>query len=696
MATELDKGLTLHRAGRLEEARTVYLAILDADPGNDEALHLLGLIAYQSGKLGEAAEFIDAAIAANPQQAKYHSNRGNVAKAGGDADSAQQFYRRALQIDADFLDARFNLGVLLHEAGDLENAAQAYSDILAKMPENFDAGNNLGLIRLQQGRLKEAERHFKTLLAANPGSTETYLNLGLAHERLGRLHDAEADYRKAAEDGTRRAEAYFNLGCVLQRRQRHAQSIKALEQALAENPDYAEAKTTLRHQYMYACAWSELAQLETSIDETATRSGTDERTAETPFFSVVRCDDPALNLTIAKSWSQHLERHCRSLFPGIARCQRSRGERLSIGYLSNDLSDHATAHLISGLFEVHDKSRFSVHAYSYGRDDGSHYRRKIADACDAFVDISALDHARAAQKIHADGIDILIDLKGWTQGNRLAICAHRPAPIQVTYLGFPGSTGGSIFDYAIVDSVVVPTENARYFSENLAYMPDCYQVNDQAQEIADTPVSRRDFGLPEDGVVFSCFNSPYKIDRAMFELWMGLLQTMPESVLWLFAGNELAVANLRKAAQDMGISPDRLIFGEHLPKAAHLRRMQMADVALDTRVCNGHTTTSDALWAGIPVIALEGQHFASRVSASCLRAVGLDDLIMPSPEAYRDTALHLASDATARAALKARLWGNRTREPLFETHTFARSFEHLLLTMWARHSRGAAPSEIRV
>ncbi|MBT3359964.1 MAG: tetratricopeptide repeat protein [Rhodospirillales bacterium] len=695
MNEKLEKGLSLHRAGYLDEARAIYRAILDVEPANAEALHLSGLAAYQSGELAEAVKQIDAAIDADPQQAKYHSNRGNVAKAARELKHAERFYRRALEIDAAFHDARFNLGVLLQEAGELEEAALAYDDILAKSPENTDAMNNLGLVRVRQGRLKEAERCFKTVLTANPERLEIYLNLGQVHERLGRLPDAEADYRKAAEGEERRAEAYFNLGCILEQRRRPTKAIAALERAVAENPDYAEAKTTLRHQYMHACAWDKLGKLEETIDEADLRSGGDDRTAETPFFSVVRCDDPAQNLRVAKSWSQHLERHCRPLFAGDPSRERGRGERLRIGYLSNDFFDHATAHLMGGLFEVHDKKRFSIHAYSYGRDDGSHYRRKIADACNSFVDIREFDHARAARKIHADGIDILIDLKGWTQGNRLAICAHRPAPVQATYLGFPGSTGASFFDYAIVDPVVVPTENARHFSENLAFLPDCYQVNDMTQEISDTPVSRREFGLPENGVVFSCFNNPYKIEPEMFDLWMDLLDRVPESVLWLFAGNDLAVSNLRKAASVRGFSSDRLVFGEQLPKSAHLRRMQMADVALDTRVCNGHTTTSDALWAGIPVIALEGNHFASRVSASCLRAVGLSELIMPSREAYLETALRLAHDATARASLKARLWANRMREPLFETRAFTRSFESLLLTMWDRHANGAPPDEIR-
>jgi protein O-GlcNAc transferase len=687
---KLNSAIALHRAGRLNEARKIYSEILIEDSRNANALHLSGLIAYQLGKFQEAARSIDAAISQAPTEAKYLSNRGNVAKAMGEHHQALRFYQRALESDPAFSDAHFNMGVLLQEMGDLSGAAESYQAILNKDAGNVDAGNNLGLVRMQEGNLDDAERLFK----GSGRSQETLLNLAILYERNGRLQQSEATYRNAFAVGQPKPEAFFNLGCLLDKRGKVAQAIEALEKALELEPNYSESKTTLRHQYMHACSWSKLEALNTSIDDQALRISGDGRTAETPFFSVVRSDDASANLAIAKSWASHIEERFKPLFDHGNRITQTSQKRLKIGYLSNDIQDHATAHLMGGLFAAHDRNRFSVNIYSYGPDDGSPHRQRIAETCDLFVDIRHLDFKTAAHRIHSDDVDILVDLKGWTRGHRLAICAHRPAPVQATYLGFPGSTGATFFDYAIVDRTVVPPTESAMFSETLAYLPHCYQANDGSQPIADNAVSRLDHSLPGEGIVFCCFNSPYKIEPEVFTLWMEILSGVPNSVLWLYDGNDVAQGNLRASAKQHGINPDRLVFAAHMPKDQHLRRMQLADLALDTWTCNGHTTTSDALWAGVPVIALEGRHFASRVSASCLIAVGMQDLIAGSPDEYRKLAVRIAHDEIVRTALKSRLWTNRNREPLFDTVGYTRALEKLFMAMWERYADGLEPGQI--
>lgn len=686
----LDSAMALHRAGKLEEARTAYVGILREDSQNANVLHLLGLIAYQTGKFQEAAQSIDAAISQCPHDAKFLSNRGNVAKAMGERHQALRFYQRALEADPDFGDAQFNMAVLLQEMAELQAAAEIYQTLLAKDPSNADAGNNLGLIRLQQGRLNEAERLFSGLKT----SQESLLNLAILYEKKGDLQRAEAIYRDALKIDPPQPEGFFNLGGLLDRRGKVRLAIEALEKAIALKPEYAEAKTALRHQYMHACAWQKLAKLEARIDDDALRISGDGRTAETPFLSVVRIDDAPANLAAAKSWARYLEDRFKPLFDHRSKIADGAPERLTLGYLSNDIQDHATAHLMGGLFAAHDGSRFRVHVYSYGPDDDSPHRRRIVETCDQFVDIQNDDFETAARRIHSDDVDILVDLKGWTRGNRLAICAHRPAPIQATFLGFPGSTGADFLDYAIVDPTVAPPDESANFTEALAYLPHCYQANDGAQVISDTAVSRTDHGLPEEGVVFCCFNSPYKIEAEMFALWMRILAAVPGSVLWLYVGNDIAPDNLRGAAKTHDIDPGRLVFAGHLPKGQHLRRMQLADLALDTKTCNGHTTTSDALWAGVPVIALGGRHFASRVSASCLKAVGMPDLIAGSMGEYQDIAVRIARDDDIRVALKSRLWTNRTREPLFDTVSFTRALEQLYFGMWDRFASGLEPAQI--
>jgi len=655
------RGLALHRQGRLAEARPLYDAALARDPGHAEALHLLGLVFYQQGDFEEALRRIDDAIGRRPEVAKYHSNRGNALKETGRLEEAIAAYRHAIALDPAFADAPFNLGVALREAGDAPGAAQAFQAALKINPGNVDAKQNLATVLYSLGWHDHAIALFREVLDVRPESSEVHFNLSQTLERAGRF----------------------------------AESIDEARAALALSPANAEAAVALHFLMRRGCAWDGLDAVAAVIDADIDAAGPDSRVAETPFVTVGRCDDPARNLAVARRWGTDLEKRNPPLSPSVRR-QRGPDGRLRIGYLSSDMRNHAMGHLMRGLFGRHDRRRFHVSVYSHGRDDGSRYRRDIAAACDAFNDVADLAHLDAARRIHADGVDILVELNGWTRDHRLAICAHRPAPIQVTYLGYPGTTGCRFIDYAIVDSVVAPPENVPFFSEALVAMPHCYQVNDDEQAIAPGAPSRADAGLPEGGVVFCSFVSHYKIEPVMFDVWMRLLRRVPESVLWLLGGQDMVSANLRAEAERRGVSRDRLVFAPKLPKDEHLRRTALADLALDTRIYNGHTTTSDALWAGVPVVTMEGRHFASRVSSSCLRAVGLPDLVTRSPEDYEALAARLAGRPDELAALRRRLADNRRTHPLFDTARFARHLDTAFETMWERHARGEPPAPFAV
>ncbi len=300
----------------------------------------------------------------------------------------------------------------------------------------------------------------------------------------------------------------------------------------------------------------------------------------------------------------------------------------------------------------------------------------------------------AATKINQSGVDILVDLKGHTRNNRLEICALRPAPVQVTYLGFPGTSGADFLDYILTDRIVTPEDQSPYYSEQFAFLPHCYQINDHKQEISDTPFTRLDFGLPEDSFVFCSFNTNYKIEPVMFDVWMSLLNKVPNSVLWLLKSNELAASNLESEAEARGIDAKRLIFAEKIPKDQHLARYRLADLALDTRIYGGHTTTSDALWAGVPVLTLQGAHFASRVSASILNAVGLSELVTRNLADFQSLAIKLSQNSDELEALKAKLARNRLSEPLFDTPLFVANLESLYRRMWDKFLSGEAASKI--
>jgi protein O-GlcNAc transferase len=420
------------------------------------------------------------------------------------------------------------------------------------------------------------------------------------------------------------------------------------------------------------------------------------RPAESPLHNIIRHTDLATNFAVAKSWSADIVKTTSSSTINFSFHTRKNGGKRVIGYLSGDFRNHATAHLMLSLFKLHDRDNFAIYCYSYGIDDGTGYRQQIQHDCDRFTDIDSFSNTEAARRIYADQVDIFVDLKGYTKDTRLSICALRPAPVQVTYLGFPGSTGADFIDYIITDRIVTPDEHAPFYSEKFVYLPHCYQVNDHTQPIANTPLTKRDSGLPENSFVFCSFNRTYKIDPVMFTVWMEILRKVPESVLWLLSENSIAEANLRREAQARGILPERLIFAGMLPKSEHLARLRLADLGLDTRIVNGHTTTSDTLWAGVPVITLQGSHFASRVSSSVLSAIGLPELITFSLEEYETRAVQLAHNPDALQEIRRRLAENRLTAPLFDTPRFVRNLESAYQEMWNIFLSGQSPRQIEV
>jgi len=349
-----------------------------------------------------------------------------------------------------------------------------------------------------------------------------------------------------------------------------------------------------------------------------------------------------------------------------------------------------------GLFDRHNRADFKIYCYSYGKDEGKYYRESIKNSCDSFLELQNIASEDAAQQIFDDGIDILVDLMGYTAGNRLEVCALRPAPVQVTWLGFPGTTGADFFDYVIVDKTVVPEKQRIYYSEKTVFMPHSYQVNNDRQVISDKKWNKSDFGLPADSFVFCSFNQEYKIEPTIFDIWMSILHKVPKSVLWLLSKNRLAQDNLIKYAINRGINPKRIIFATSVEKSEHLARHKLADIALDTRVYNGHTTTSDALWAGVPVIALKGGHFASRVSSSILSSAGLPQLVTESLDEYEELAVSLAKNPQELDRIKQELKLKRLSEPLFDTARYATNLESAYREMLKIFDRGEKPHEIFV
>jgi len=647
-------GVLLQMQDRLEEAASAYRQAAALRPAYTEAVFNLGVVLHQQQDLSAAEAAYRRVIFLNPAIAFVHNNLGTVLQQQARLEEALAAYGRAIELQGDYTEALNNAGIVLQELGRAGEAIDLYLRLIQRMPAYADAHNNIGTALLAQGRALEARAAFEQALAQRAEFPEAFYNLGNAWRELGDLR----------------------------------QAISAYANALRLRPDYADAFSQLTYHRAQACDWDNYdANQERLID--LVRQGV----RVPPFYLLSTPASGADQLRCAEQWTRPIALPRQAQFDHR---RDARGGRIRIGYLSADFHQHATAQLMVELLERHDRRRFDVVGYSYGPDDNSPMRARLARAFDRFVDIRAMSHREAARLIHADKVDILIDLKGYTHHARPAILAHRPAPVQVSYLGYPATMGADFIDYVIVDRFVVPPSEQDFFSERLVHLPDCYQVNDSTREIASTPGSRSDFGLPTHGLVLCSFNNSYKISPAIFDVWTRLLAATPGSVLWLLRTNELVEDNLRSEAARRGVDAARLIFAPVMPLAEHLARHRHADLFLDTVPCNAHTTASDALWAGLPVLTCNGNTFAGRVAGSLLRAIGLPELITESLDEYERAALDLARDPQRLTALRQRLEKNRGTSALFDLPRYTRNIEAAYARMWQSWLSGMAPQSFSI
>jgi predicted O-linked N-acetylglucosamine transferase (SPINDLY family) len=374
----------------------------------------------------------------------------------------------------------------------------------------------------------------------------------------------------------------------------------------------------------------------------------------------------------------------------------ARQPKIRIAYYSADFLNHATAHLMAELFERHDKEKFELIAFSFGPDANDEMQVRVSQAFDQFIDVTALSDLEVAQLSRELGIDVAVDLKGLTQDSRLGIFSYKAAPIQVSYLGYPGTLGADYIDYLIADKTLIPVQSQQHYSEKIVYLPNSYQVNDRHRVIAPTQFTKQELGLPQDAFVFCCFNNNFKITPDVFDTWVRILKAVDKSVLWLFQDNPTAATNLQKEAALRGLDPTRLVFAKRMDLPEHLARHKSADLFLDTLPYNAHTTASDALWAGLPVLTCMGESFASRVAASLLNAIGLPELITQTPEDYEALAIELATNPGKLQSIKAKLAANRLTTPLFDTALFTKHIEAAYVQMYQRYQADLPPEHIFV
>ncbi|MFM7084591.1 MAG: tetratricopeptide repeat protein, partial [Hyphomicrobium sp.] len=543
-------------------------------------------------------------------------------------------------------------------------AVLCFQKALEFHPNYAEALNNLSVVLRDLKRYEEAIKTIQKALALQPDYPEAHNNLGIICDDLKRYEDAISSYTKALQLNPKYSDAAKNLGNTWNVLKRYEEAVAAYTKAVVLNPRNAEAFAKKVHLQSHMCVWESLLSDQEKISELGLSSP-----SVSPFSMLAFEDNPLHHKLRSQCYvSENIKN--RNALPILR--QDRKHERIRVGYFSSDFYDHATMYLMAGLFEKHDKRRFSIYAYSFGPDKNDGMHQRLKKAVDVYRDVRALNDLQIADLAREDEIDIAIDLKGYTQDSRLGIFSARAAPIQINYLGYPGTLGASFMDYIIADRQVIPTEYQEYYTEKVIYLPHSYQVNDNKRQISDRSLTRSEMGLPENGFVFCCFNNNFKISPQEFDIWMRLLCQVDNSVLWLFKGNEWADRNLRKEAEMRGVNPCRLVFADKKPLGEHLARQRLADLFLDTFHYNAPTTASDALWVGFPVLTKGGQGFAARVGASLLRAIDVPELITTTKEEYEAKALELARDPWKLTALKDKLARQKDLAPLFDTALFTK------------------------
>jgi len=716
-------GLALQEKGDLEQAELSYKKALDLAPGRPSVMNNLAAVFIELRKYPEARQLCETLLEINPEDETALLNLGNCQIKLGSAEEALLSYDKALGVKPEYADALNNRGSALLELKRLPEALESCNRALALKPDHVEALNNRGNVLLELKRPGEALASYERALAVRPDHVEALYNRGNVLLELKRPGEALASYELALGVKPGYAEALNNRGYALLQLNRPEEALASFDRALATNPDYAQAlnsrgdalldlgrheeliencRTLLRVKpdYGYArggllrarmqcCEWAE-------YDESAARISEDIRAgkrADTPFNFLAVSESAADQLRCSRIFVA--DKHPAAAQP-VWHGERYRHDKIRVAYLSADLRNHAVAFLIAGLIEAHDRTRFDIAAISIGPDSNDEMRARLRSAFDRMIDVRNKSDHEVALLLRELEIDIAIDLQGFTKHCRPGILAHRAAPVQVNYLGYPGTMGADYIDYIIGDRCVIPPGHHPGYTEKVVYMPDCYQVNDSKRRIAERTPTRAELGLPEKAFVFCCFNNNHKINPGVFDVWMRLLSKVQGSVLWLLEDNKTVARNLRREAERRGIAGGRVIFAPRVKMEEHLARQRLADLFLDTLPYNAHVTASDALWVGLPLVTHRGGAFAGRVAASLLNAVGLPELITNSREDYEALALKLAVDRDLLADLKARLARNRATHPLFDTDRFRRHIEAAYVTMWERSQRGDSPASFAV
>ena len=684
----VNHGLCRLRLGNTEGGMESFRAALQLEPGHARAAAWLSDTLQRLGQHREAVIFLTGFLDKQRASLETLLSLGSGFLGLRDYPRALGLFERLAAAKPPAPKALIGKGLALSGENRHEEAIAALDATLALEPRDAEALIGKGVALKALRRLPEAIETYQRAIEIAPRNPNAHLNLGNALALLNRHEEALACYERVLALDPNSADALNYEGNSLNALNRQSEAVARFEKAVALDPSVTEALSSLVYTKQRRWEWAGLPeQRQYLLDRVRVRQYT-----ANPFALLGICDDPELHQIAARAYT----RETLPAAPAAQPPQATPREKLRIGYFSADLHNHATMHLLAGVLECHDRDAFEIHAFSYGPGVEDTMRARARATVDHFHECARLSDGAIIAAARKAGIDIAIDLKGYTQDARLAPFAARVAPVQVSYLGYPGTVGANFLDYILVDATVLPRDQQPFYDERIVHLPDSYQANDDRRVIAHATPSRAEAGLPMDGFVYCCFNNAYKITPEVFASWMRILAAVPGSVLWLLANEADAMDRLRAVAAGQGVDPARLVFGSSLPSAQHLARHRLADLFLDTLPYNAHTTASDALWAGLPILTQMGNAFAGRVAASLLNAVGLPEMITRDAAAYEALAVALGRDPARAAALKAKLATAIPTAPLFNTPRFTRHLEGAYRMMWQRHAAGLPPESFAV
>lgn len=685
----LQTAIVLQQKGNHDEAAKLYRQLIKSGPDNFYALHFLGVIEATVGNIKQAKLLMARSLSIQPSNIQFIENYATVLYQAGDYGSALEVCQQGLQLNNANPLLLYVNAISLFNLSKFQESVTQFDKLLLIQPNHIAALNERGSVLAEMKQYDAALSSVENALAINPRYAEAHLNKGNLYSELKRYDEAIPAFDRALSLNPNLGNAWLGCGNVFRNLKRYDEAFAAYDKALALKPDLESAEGMRLYSKMHICDWinsdTECAHLIASVK--------DGKTNTPPFAFLGISESPDDQLQCARRWTAVMYPPAKRV---VGQVERYRHDRIRVAYVSSDFRQHPMSFLIAEFIESHDRGRFEVVGLSTEPEDSSEIGQRMKNAFERFIDVSKLPDEKIADTVRELEIDIAVDLNGYTRNGRPNIFARRAAPLQVSYMGFPGTMGADFIDYLIADRVVVPNDNVSSFSEKIVWMPDTYWVASQERAIEPTVVSRKELALPESSFVFCCFNQTYKIRPEVFESWMRILQRVNGSVLWLLKDEAVAANNLRSEARRRGVDPERLIFASRVSRSQHLARHRHADLFLDTLPYNAHTTASDALQTGLPVLTQIGRTFAGRVAASLLTAISLPELIVTTMQDYEDLAVELATNAKKLAAIKTKLVDNAPKKPLFDTRLFTRHMEIAYQAMYRRHQSGLPPDHMNV